>query len=456
MPVFVNRTLNLKKIKVIGFDMDHTIVKYHTEKFEAFTYKVIIKKLIELKDYPQEIEKLRFDFNRIIQGLVIDKKLGNVLKLSLFGKVKSAYHGRKRIDFQKQNEIYQGMTIDLNDPRIQSLDTSFSLSSGILYLQLVDLKEKGVELPGFDTIYDDIRFAVNLAHQDGSLKNEVRDNLKKYIVQDPAIPKLMEKLKHFKKKLIIVTNSDYSYTKLLMDYAFNPFLKNHSRWEDIFEICITMANKPKFFTERNSFLKVDPQCGLMSNTIEKIEKGFFQGGSSKQLQKDLGIEGSEILYLGDHIHGDVVSIKKNCNWRTALVVYPLGAEVEAFWQSQDIQQQIDKLMADKIAIETELDDLVDRHIEEGGKDKINKDKYFKKLEGVDNKISKLIKEYGEHFNPYWGELMRAGNEQSFFASQVERYACIYMSQISDLLEYSPRKYFRPHGKIMAHETISRP
>ena len=32
--VFCNRTLNLKKIKYIGFDMDHTLVRYDIQNFK--------------------------------------------------------------------------------------------------------------------------------------------------------------------------------------------------------------------------------------------------------------------------------------------------------------------------------------------------------------------------------------------------------------------------------------
>ena len=47
--------------------------------------------------------------------------------------------------------------------------------------------------------------------------------------------------------------------------------------------------------------------------------------------------------------------------------------------------------------------------------------------------------------------MRAGVEPSFHASQIERYACIYMSKISDFADFSPRAYFRPKKRKIAHE-----
>ena len=142
MGIYINRTLNMKRIKAIGFDMDYTIVRYNSEAFESFTYTSVIEKLITEKSYPKDIKKLKFDFNLVIQGLVIDRKRGNILKVSRFGKVKSATHGTKLMDYQTQQKIYSNRVIDLNDVNIQSLDTSFSISNGVLFGQLVDLKDQ--------------------------------------------------------------------------------------------------------------------------------------------------------------------------------------------------------------------------------------------------------------------------------------------------------------------------
>src|SRR5215211_4580253 len=93
MGIYVNRTLNMKQIAAIGFDMDYTLVRYDSEAFEEMTYKEILKKLIEIKKYPETLNKLKFQFNLAIRGLVIDKPHGNVLKLSTYSRVKHAYHG---------------------------------------------------------------------------------------------------------------------------------------------------------------------------------------------------------------------------------------------------------------------------------------------------------------------------------------------------------------------------
>ena len=42
------------------------------------------------------------------------------------------------------------------------------------------------------------------------------------------------------------------------------------------------------------------------------------------------------------------------------------------------------------------------------------------IELLNHSISKNIKKYRSHFNPQWGQMMRAGNEESRFADQVEK------------------------------------
>ena len=43
LAVFVNRTLNLKRIRYIGFDMDHTLVRYKSDKFEALAHRSMLE-----------------------------------------------------------------------------------------------------------------------------------------------------------------------------------------------------------------------------------------------------------------------------------------------------------------------------------------------------------------------------------------------------------------------------
>ncbi|MEC7276113.1 MAG: HAD-IG family 5'-nucleotidase [Bdellovibrionota bacterium] len=452
MSVFINRTINMKKIKAIGFDMDYTLVRYNTEAFEELTHKEVLLRLVELKGYPKEITKLKFENQRSIQGLIIDKKRGHLLKASRFGKVKEAYHGLEPLGFSTMQKIYANRVIDLGLEQFQSLDTSFSISNGVLYSQLVQLKKEGLDLPDFATLSEEIKEVIDICHGDGTLKDQVAKDLPRFIIKDPDVARLLEKYKEYGKKLVVITNSDYKYTRLLLDYAITPFLKSHKHWSELFEITITLAKKPNFFTLSNAFLKIDPETGLMSNHFGKIENGIYQGGFAGKLQEDLNLAGEEILYLGDHIYGDVVSIKKTFNWRTALVLDPLTEEIDSLKKSSKIQKTIDELMSEKEKLEFQLNTKESQRFEEG--EKVSKDEmnqYYSKIEKLNNQISENITKYRSFFNPYWGELMRAGQEESRMADQVEKYACLYMTKVEDLLQYSPKTYFRPTKRVLPHE-----
>ena len=270
MSIYVNRVLNLKQIKAIGFDMDHTLVEYHADKFESLVHKKTIEKLISNLGYPKKINDLVFDPKLVIQGLVIDKRRGNVLKLSRFGKVKKAFHGTTEMSFEELQKQYRTMVIDLNDPNYQSLDTAFSISHGVLFMQL---SESCPEI-GFEQLATDIKNMIDVCHRDGTLKNEVKTNVEKYIKQNKKIVETLEDFKKAGKKLLLITNSEYSYSKTLMEYAFDPFLNNHESWLDLFDVSLTLSRKPKFFMERQAFLRIDPNTGLMENFEEEKYKVF--------------------------------------------------------------------------------------------------------------------------------------------------------------------------------------
>lgn len=320
--VYVNRTLNLKKIKYIGVDMDHTLIRYNSENFERLSHSKIIEKLISRKNYPEKVRKLQFDHNLAVRGLVVDRQKGNLLKLNRYAAIRASYHGLQPLDFKTHQKLYRSTYIDLSDGEYMAVDTFFSYSLAVLFSQIVDLKDTDttVKYPEYAQIADDILDSLDEAHRDGSLKEEVKKNLDRYIIKEPDVVRGLEKFKKHGKKIFVLTNSDYHYTKLLLDYAVNPFLKEHKSWIDLFEIVITFAQKPKFFYENHRYLQVNPADGSMQNIETPLAPGLYQGGNAKQFTRDLGLDGDDILYIGDHIYGDILRLKKDCNWRTAMVL----------------------------------------------------------------------------------------------------------------------------------------
>jgi len=55
------------------------------------------------------------------------------------------------------------------------------------------------------------------------------------------------------------------------------------------------------------------------------------------------------------------------------------------------------------------------------------------------------------YNSHWGPIFREGHETSRFGSQVNEYADLYTSRVSNFLSYSPLRYFRAPRHQMPHE-----
>ena len=451
--IFVNRILNLKKIKTIGVDMDHTLIRYKTENFETLVFKMVIEELIKKKHYPVHIRQFNFSMAGAIRGLVVDSENGNILKLNRYGAIRQSYHGTKAILYNEQKVFYRSMYVDLGNPNYMVIDTSFSIAFCVLYQQLVDLKDKNPQaLPSYHLIATDVLRAVDQVHADGRLKKHISENLEQFVLKDKALVDGIRRFIDHGKKIFILTNSEYFYTKALLDYAINPFLPEGETWQTCFEYVITLANKPRFFYDNLRFLKIDADTGHISNLVGPITPGVYQGGNAAQFTDDLALNGDEILYIGDHIYGDIVRLKKVCNWRTALVVEEIGQEIEGQKRAQPIEKKIIEHMNIKKNLEHDYIDFSTQKIDEHTialDEKI--DLLHQKIMAIDNELSHLLKEQQQFFNPIWDRVFRAGAEESFFAYQVDRYACIYMETLADLFKCSPLTYFRANRRSLAHD-----
>jgi HAD superfamily 5'-nucleotidase-like hydrolase len=453
--VFVNRLLNLRKIKYLGLDMDHTLIRYNTEKFETLVYELVIEKLINYKGYPDYLRQMTFNFNAAIRGLVIDSKHGNILKLSRHGAIRKSYHGINEISFSEQSKRYNSQYIDLNDDNYLVIDTAFSIAFCALYSQLVDLKDThSYTFPSYAEIAQDLLECHDATHRDGSLKGKVKKNLNDYIIKDKAVVDGLQRFKQHGKKVFILTNSEFDYTKSLLDFAINPYLDDGQTWVDLFDYVITLAEKPRFFYDKLKFLHVNPQDGSMTNVSGLISPGVYQGGCAEKFTQSLQVAGDEILYIGDHIYGDVVQLKKACNWRTALVVEELASELGAIIKSAPLNQKIAQLMSEKEPLEQRVTELISKEIEQKSRTHDAQIHGLQKsINKLDDAIAQLIQQHQTVFNKFWGPIFRAGAEESYFAYQVDRFACIYMEKLVNLFDYSPRHYFRATQRPLAHEVV---
>jgi hypothetical protein len=73
------------------------------------------------------------------------------------------------------------------------------------------------------------------------------------------------------------------------------------------------------------------------------------------------------------------------------------------------------------------------------------------LLALDDVIAPLAIEAGHLRNEAWGLMMRAGADKSLFARQVEKYADIYTSRVSNLLFPGPYAIYRIGRLDLPHD-----
>lgn len=457
--IFCNRTLNLRSIQAIGFDMDYTLVHYHQDRWEGSAYQHCKERLLA-KGYP--VAELQFDPELGMLGLILDTELGNLVKANRFGYVKRACHGTRMLDFDAQRKAYESTVVDLGDKRWVFVNTLFGLSESCMYMQLVDLFDRG-ELPGvmgYTKVYDLVRQNLDAAHMEGALKAEIMADPDRFVDLDPDLPAALLDLKHAGKKLVVITNSEWFYTKAMMSYAFDRYLGG-AGWRSLFDLVIVSARKPAFFSERMPAFEVIDEEGRLIPAPGKLELGkSYLGANARLVEQSLGVPGEDILYVGDHIFADVNVSKSLYRWRTGLIVRELERELVALEGFKETQAELTRLMAEKEALEHRysLLRLLVQRVEHGygerpdgveiPKVRAEMRELRAQLVAIDERIAPLAKSSGELNNARWGLLLRTGNDKSHLARQIEKHADVYTSRVSNLLESTPFVYLRsPRGSL---------
>lgn len=455
--IFCNRTLNLRSIKAVGFDMDYTLIHYDAGEWERQAYEHM-REHLAARGWP--VTDLEFDPEMVALGLILDLEHGNVVKANRFGYVKRASHGTRMLEYEEQRDLYARDVVDLHERRWVFLNTLFSLSEACMYAQLVDRLDTGAieGVLGYEDLYKIVRSSLDEAHMEGRLKAEIIADPERFVILDPEMPKALLDLKHAGKKLLLITNSEWSYTREMMSYAFDRYLEGSS-WRDLFDVVIVGAGKPSFFEHRNPIFEVIDEEGRLLPCRRPEPGGRYLGGNAAAVEEGLGLSGEEILYVGDHVFSDVRVSQRLLRWRTALVLRMLEEELDALEAFKPKQQELGALMAEKERIEHSYSCLrialqrIDRGY--GEKSDASPSELKKqmsalreKLVALDARIGPLAKASGELVNARWGLLMRTGNDKSHLARQMERYADIYTSRVSNLLAVTPFAYLRsPRGSL---------
>lgn len=458
--IFCNRTLNLRGVKAIGYDMDYTLIHYYVDEWERAAFEHARS---YLSDRAWPVEELVFDPHAFTLGLTFDLDLGNLVKATRFGYVMRARHGARMLDFDRQRHTYFGTVIDLSEDRFEFMNTLFELSRAALWTQLVDLHDHS-PLPGITSyagLYRAIDEALSAAHIEGALKAAIIADPERFVALDPAVAETLRDQRLAGKELLLITNSEWSYTQQMMSWSFDRFMPSGQTWLDLFDIVIVAAAKPRFFSEKGPIYRiVDTDRGLLEPYWGRLTRGgIYHGGNASMVEDSLGHDPAQHLYVGDHLFGDVHVTKDLLRWRTCLITRELEAEIEAATDFADAGRRIESMMAEKIRLEhrhSRLRLARRRRVVDGTPhDRVDAeiDTAVRAIEAIDARIAPIAKAATEQGNPTWGPLMRAGVDKSLFARQVEKYADVYTSRVSNFAAETPYAYLRAARGSLPHDNI---
>ena len=477
----------MTQVSHVGFDMDYTLAIYDQPEMDRLSIEATQKKLVS-RGYPELILDVPQALDFPVRGLLIDKKLGHVLKMDRYKVVTKGYHGFRQLSKEEIRSLYHAKKIRPATPRYHWIDTLYALSEVALYAAIVDAFERANRPIDYARVFTDIRECIDEAHRDGTILDTVLGDLPRYIRRDPELPATLHKLRSAGKKLFLLTNSRGPYTEKMMTYLLGPGLpgamSEYPTWRNYFDVAIVAATKPAFFTERRPLVERDGEN--VRPAAFPLERGrLYEGGNLHELERAFGVPGDQILYIGDHIYGDILRSKKDAAWRTAMIIQELEAEITAY---ERCKAELERASQLEDAHERLEDDLryyqarfkdVSRQIELAQRDAGMKvgsavpaqqngtslytleetraqakravDRVRALLRQAANELDGIERKVDVAFHPYWGSLMKEGMEQSSFGAQVDEYACLYTSRVSNFVHYSPQQYFRSPRDVMAHE-----
>ena len=296
-------------------------------------------------------------------------------------------------------------------------------------------------------------------------------NFPRFVSKDHELALTLHKLRSSGKKLFVLTNSRWSYTDKMMSYLLHGEMAEYPHWRNYFDIVIVAATKPAFFQERRPLLaRGEKEGDKLEPAPFPLERGkIYEGGNLHDLERALGAMGDEVLYIGDHIYGDILRSKKESAWRTAMIIQELEGEIiahdscsEDFARAEHLEEVHDRLEDELRFYQTRFKELSRKqngngsdggHPHEGERTRMKRaiDRVRARLRQADAELYAIERRIDQRFHPYWGSLLKEENEESSFGAQVEEYACLYTSRVSNFLLYSPQQYFRSPRDEMAHE-----
>ncbi|XP_041368977.1 cytosolic purine 5'-nucleotidase-like [Gigantopelta aegis] len=454
--VFVNRSLMLENIKFYGFDMDYTLAVYKSPEYESLGFDLMKNRLVTI-GYPEAINDFEYDPTFPIRGLWFDSMYGNLLKVDAFGNILVCVHGFQFMRGHQIHVLYPNKFVQLDETRFRIFNTLYELPILYILACLIDFfsnhddyvrTKTGVKCGDltmtFMSIYQDVLGVTQYVHaKEGPLKLETVNNVEKYVLKDDRLPIILDRLRNRGAKVFLATNSDYMFTNkimtFLLDYPPDKPSSKKREWTSYFDYIVCDAMKPLFFQQGTVLRQVDRKTGSLkigTHTGPIKSEQIYSGGSVDVFSDLMGSYGNEVLYVGDHIFGDILKLKKVRGWRTFLCVPELSQELGVWTTKRSLYSKLEELDCKIGDIYKNMDSSCSMRPD---------------ISSIQSSIREITHEMDMSYG-ILGSLFRSGSRQTFFASQVMRYADLYAASFMNIIHYPLSYIFRAPAMLMPHES----
>jgi len=284
-------------------------------------------------------------------------------------------------------------------------------------------------------VHYDVREAVSAFHKSGMMHQIVGQDVETYFEENPRLKPFLQRLSDANKEIFLITNSSYWYVNRGLTYLLGD------NWQDLFDVIICQARKPSFFgAEKRPFREIDVAKNSKSwDRVSKLEHGkVYVEGNLTNLIESTHWLGNAVLYIGDHIYGDLADLFLKYGWRTGAILEEVEEEIntinsDAFQKTMRwltiLQWLIDQI---QVVPGTEADNLLKNWVAERDEER--------------SKSRDL-------FNPYFGSIFRTHTVPTYFHRRLARFADVYTSNVCNFLDYPLDYVFFPRRMALPHENV---
>ncbi|XP_054268250.1 5'-nucleotidase domain-containing protein 3-like isoform X2 [Macrosteles quadrilineatus] len=445
--VFACNELDLEEVNVYGFDYDYTLAVYKPS-MDFLLYNLARETLISKYKYPRGIMELEYKPGFAIRGLHYDIEKGLLMKIDSFLQIQlgTVYRGLSPVTDDEVLRLYKNRIIPLAYVETHGKNAQYVTSKMVQLADMFSVPEmcllcniteyfiqNGIDFHP-EILFRDVKNSVGSSHP--VMHKLLQEDVSQYIEKNPGITYFFQRLADAGKKLFLVTNSPYKFVNKGMSWMVGD------NWEDFFDVIIVQARKPLFFTDESRPLRIydKENDSYLWDKVTELKKGviYFEG-TINQLKDMTGWYGSEVLYFGDHPYSDLADVTLEHGWRTGAIINELVHEIETL-NDEHFKRTCNWLQMLTQLIEDWQDSGDPRAVEANHQWEMERDQLRQSMKCV--------------FNKQFGSVFRTYHNPTYFSRRLFRFADIYTSHITNLLQYSVNHTFYPRRGVMPHEYIS--